>query len=101
MAAPDFRIEDTPLGAIRESDQLFVGTHDGTCSRCREKIAETEVPLLFWLTRDPSKMYAFCTRCAFDLDSSRCRVCGCTENHPCDPPCSWVEPDLCSECAGE
>jgi predicted Fe-S protein YdhL (DUF1289 family) len=28
----------------------------------------------------------------------RCRVCGCTEIEPCDPPCSWVEVDLCSGC---
>lgn len=29
-----------------------------------------------------------------------CRVCGCTENAGCDPPCWWIEPDLCSNCAG-
>lgn len=28
----------------------------------------------------------------------RCRVCGCTEVEPCEPPCSWVEADLCSGC---
>jgi predicted Fe-S protein YdhL (DUF1289 family) len=28
----------------------------------------------------------------------RCRVCGCTERDACDPPCSWVEDDLCSGC---
>ena len=27
-----------------------------------------------------------------------CRVCGCSWFDPCDPPCSWVEPDLCSAC---
>lgn len=35
----------------------------------------------------------------------RCRVCGCTDERACeDPhtggPCSWVEPNLCSACAG-
>ena len=33
----------------------------------------------------------------------RCRVCGCTETTPCNTPegpCFWVEPDLCSACAG-
>ena len=30
--------------------------------------------------------------------SSRCRICGCTENHGCRPACSWAEPDLCSRC---
>lgn len=29
----------------------------------------------------------------------RCRVCGCTEIEPCEPPCSWVADDLCSACA--
>lgn len=32
-----------------------------------------------------------------------CRVCGCTENNPCEHPehgyCWWVEPSLCSHCA--
>lgn len=44
----------------------------------------------------------------------RCRVCGCTEREPCNPPCAWVETgtrratkagisidldDLCTNCA--
>lgn len=29
-----------------------------------------------------------------------CRVCGCTEDKACPGGCSWVEPDLCSECIG-
>jgi hypothetical protein len=31
----------------------------------------------------------------------RCRVCGCTEREPCDPPCSREEgeADLCTLCA--
>ncbi len=32
-----------------------------------------------------------------------CRVCGCTENHPCHKkdgnPCHWVMDDLCDDCA--
>lgn len=27
-----------------------------------------------------------------------CRVCGCTEFNACQPPCWWVEDDLCSAC---
>ena len=27
-----------------------------------------------------------------------CRECGCSHNDSCDPPCSWVERDLCSNC---
>jgi ParB family chromosome partitioning protein len=33
-----------------------------------------------------------------------CRVCGCTDEAACDDdgqPCHWVEPDLCSACAGK
>jgi hypothetical protein len=29
----------------------------------------------------------------------RCRVCGCTERNPCEPPCAWQEVDLCTFCA--
>lgn len=32
-----------------------------------------------------------------------CRVCGCTEEKACSPPCWWVsgKEDLCSSCAGK
>lgn len=29
-----------------------------------------------------------------------CRVCGCTDDMACPGGCYWVEPDLCSRCAG-
>jgi len=29
-----------------------------------------------------------------------CRVCGCTQYNACEGGCYWVEPDLCSKCAG-
>ncbi|HTA46351.1 MAG TPA: hypothetical protein VK789_28105 [Bryobacteraceae bacterium] len=28
-----------------------------------------------------------------------CRVCACTEENACDPPCSWHDETLCSGCA--
>ncbi|PCI47174.1 MAG: hypothetical protein COB49_07500 [Alphaproteobacteria bacterium] len=28
-----------------------------------------------------------------------CRVCGCTYFNPCNPPCAWAEPHLCTTCA--
>jgi hypothetical protein len=28
-----------------------------------------------------------------------CRVCGCTDDHACNPPCAWFEPTLCTTCA--
>lgn len=38
------------------------------------------------------------------LDVRACRVCGCTDAWSCatagHDPCSWVEADLCSTCAG-
>lgn len=27
-----------------------------------------------------------------------CRRCGCSDDRACDPPCSWVDVDLCSGC---
>lgn len=29
----------------------------------------------------------------------RCRVCKCTDERACDPPCSWHSRGLCSTCA--
>lgn len=31
-------------------------------------------------------------------DGPTCRVCGCTEHHPCPNGCWWTEPNLCSTC---
>jgi hypothetical protein len=34
------------------------------------------------------------------LSTARCRVCGCTEREPCNPPCAWMgKEDLCTTCA--
>ncbi len=34
------------------------------------------------------------------FDPRRCKVCRCTHNEPCEPPCGWsdIEPDLCTGC---
>ena len=29
----------------------------------------------------------------------KCRICNCSNFHPCSPSCSWVEADLCSNCS--
>jgi hypothetical protein len=29
----------------------------------------------------------------------RCRVCRCSEDNPCNPPCAWAEYGLCTSCA--
>jgi hypothetical protein len=31
-------------------------------------------------------------------DVRRCRMCGCTDDDACHPPCSWIAADLCSAC---
>ena len=28
-----------------------------------------------------------------------CRVCRCTEDEPCNPPCAWFDESLCTSCA--
>lgn len=29
----------------------------------------------------------------------KCRLCKCTDNNACDPPCGWAEENLCTSCA--
>lgn len=29
---------------------------------------------------------------------SKCKICGCTDNHACKGGCFWVDDDLCSAC---
>lgn len=29
----------------------------------------------------------------------KCRVCKCSEYEPCNPPCAWAAPELCTTCA--
>lgn len=31
-------------------------------------------------------------------ETQKCRICGCDQDHACKGGCSWVEPDLCSQC---
>ena len=33
-----------------------------------------------------------------DPSERACRMCGCTENNACWPPCWWIGADLCSAC---
>jgi len=39
-----------------------------------------------------------CYLCSECKDEQVCRICGCTNEHPCDGGCYWVEEDLCSAC---
>lgn len=35
----------------------------------------------------------------FCQNQRMCQDCGCTDDHACDPPCYWVDDNLCSACA--
>lgn len=39
-----------------------------------------------------------CFLCGECRGERMCRVCGCTQENPCDGGCYWVEEDLCSTC---
>ena len=51
---------------------------------------------------DDSCPYPFCEGHVIPApEDQKCRVCGCTWDHACPGGCYWVEPALCSRCAGE
>ena len=63
---------DEILANILPGDHVHYKTYDETCSRCRDKIHEDEVPLLIWQSdpEDNNKanyMYAYCERCSLQL----------------------------------
>ena len=49
-------------GGILPTDFLHVDTCDDTCSRCREAVAEDDVPLMLW-KGDGGSMFVFCSKC--------------------------------------
>lgn len=59
------------------------------------KIVDTQFPIEDDLARE--------ARAA--VDPNACRVCGCSDEHECDPPCAWMGTpdengrDICSRCA--
>lgn len=44
------------------------------------------------------KGYHFFCDAEFCQKSKMCRLCGCNDEHACDPPCHWVDVDRCSGC---
>jgi hypothetical protein len=44
------------------------------------------------------KGFRFVCREEFCQKEPMCRLCGCTQDKACDPPCHWVEQDRCSGC---
>jgi hypothetical protein len=49
-------------GGIRPGDFVHVETNDGTCSRCRRRILEDEVPLMLW-DRTGRLLWIYCDDC--------------------------------------
>jgi len=50
-------------GGITASDHCHEKTNDNTCSRCRRKIHDDEVPILLWSQKDNNRMWIFCNDC--------------------------------------
>ncbi len=47
----------------------------------------------------PERSFFLCPECQEDV--AICRVCGCSNEDPCEGGCYWVEEDLCSACVGK
>jgi len=51
-----------------------------------------------WVKKEfPERSFFLCPECQEDVQI--CRVCGCSNEDPCEGGCYWVEEDLCSACA--
>lgn len=54
-----------------------------------------------WVKKEfPERSFFLCPECQ-EWWAKICKVCGCSEEDPCEGGCSWVEEDLCSACAGK
>ena len=62
MSKPAIQVENFIPGGILATDHLHVGTHDGTCSRCRRKFARDETPLAFWANAG-QHLWMYCNSC--------------------------------------
>jgi hypothetical protein len=49
-------------GGIKPADHWHRRRNDNTCSRCRNEIADDEVPLMLWST-DGHDMLIYCEAC--------------------------------------
>ena len=63
MSSPEISIDQLVPGGIRPDDHWHHSTYDDTCSRCRQPIAEDEVPLLIWRGEDGADMLSYCPTC--------------------------------------
>ena len=92
------RREAAWLGAESDEERAALAAEDNIWSSTLvEGIAR-------WMTIVPSATVEFHTRSIELLpvlltrgtEIEMCKVCGCTDQEPCKPPCSWVDTDLCS-----
>ncbi len=90
---------------------------EGNCRQCGNKLTEREASegticdrcweaRSDYLRMDDWDEFDEDDELSLDLvpkaDPGTCRVCGCTAERGCHPVrCYWVEPDLCSNCAGK
>lgn len=63
------------------------------CPNCGEEC--------FSKSRTKTLVCLFCGAMVLPPGPGVCRVCGCTDQYGCPEGCYWVEPDLCSSCAGD
>jgi hypothetical protein len=85
-----------------------VSEKHGRCEFCSCDGLLTYIdPLEMWLCFDCQTEYEDADEVMLlsgwiqEVAPGTCRVCGCTAERGCYPVlCYWVEPDLCSNCAG-
>ncbi|CDZ67660.1 Hypothetical protein NGAL_HAMBI2605_59410 [Neorhizobium galegae bv. orientalis] len=81
------------------------------CFDCSAEFSIDETDQIVCRTTCPSAGDAIARTMQYEADEIfdeqvdiACRQCGCTDEHACvtdGTPCHWVEPDLCSACAGK
>lgn len=50
-------------GGVRPDDHVHHITNDNTCSRCRWKVPDDEVPLLVWIGEKGEDLLIYCETC--------------------------------------
>ena len=56
------QIDQFVPGGLKGTDHWHRNRNDNTCSRCREDIAEDDVPLMLW-SANGHDMLIFCGKC--------------------------------------
>ena len=72
------------------------------CHFCGSVVAAAEdggIPENWVEKKFPERTFFLCPEC--QEDAQICRVCGCSNEDPCEEGCTWVEEDLCSACVND